>query len=69
VVGVNRVGKDGHQINHSGDSMIVDPMGQVLYYKADDEDIVYMELEKNVVLGVREKFPFSRDADSFSIEL
>jgi len=69
VVGVNRVGKDGNQINHSGDSMIVDPMGQVLYYKADDEDTVYMELEKDVVLGVREKFPFGRDADSFSIEL
>jgi len=69
VVGVNRVGKDGHQINHSGDSMIVDPMGQVLYYKADDEDTVYMELEKEVVLGVREKFPFGRDADSFSIAL
>jgi predicted amidohydrolase len=49
--------------------MIVDPLGQVLYYKADDEDTVYMELEKDVVLGVREKFPFSRDADSFSISL
>jgi len=69
VVGVNRVGKDGHQINHSGDSMIIDPMGQVLYYKADDEDIVYMELEKNVVLEAREKFPFGKDADAFSIEL
>jgi len=69
VVGVNRVGKDGHQINHSGDSMIVDPIGQVLYYKADDEDIVYMELEKTVVLEAREKFPFGKDADSFSIEL
>jgi predicted amidohydrolase len=69
VVGVNRVGKDGHQINHSGDSMIVDPFGQVLYYKADDEDIVYMELEKNVVLEAREKFPFGKDADTFSIEL
>lgn len=69
VVGVNRVGKDGHEINHSGDSMIVDPLGQVLYYKADDEDIVYMELEKNVVLEAREKFPFGKDADSFSIEL
>lgn len=69
VVGVNRVGKDGHEINHSGDSMIVDPLGQVLYYKADDEDIVYMELEKNVVIDAREKFPFGKDADSFSIEL
>ena len=69
VVGVNRVGKDGHQINHSGDSMIVDPMGQVLYYKADDEDIVYMELEKEVVQEAREKFPFGRDADGFTIAL
>lgn len=69
VVGVNRVGKDGHQINHSGDSMIVDPMGQVLYYKADDEDTVYMELEKSVVQEAREKFPFGRDADSFTIGL
>jgi predicted amidohydrolase len=49
--------------------MIVDPLGQVLYYKADDEDIVYMELEKNVVLEARENFPFGKDADSFSIEL
>ena len=69
VVGVNRVGKDGHQINHSGDSMIVDPLGQVLYYKADDEDIVYMELEKEVVQEAREKFPFERDADGFTIAL
>lgn len=69
VVGVNRVGKDGHQINHSGDSMIVDPMGQVLYYKADDEDTVYMELEKSVVQEAREKFPFGRDADDFTIAL
>ena len=69
VVGVNRVGKDGHQINHSGDSMIVDPLGQVLYYKADDEDIVYMELEKEVVQEAREKFPFGRDADGFTIAL
>ena len=27
VVGVNRVGKDGNDIYHSGDSMIIDPLG------------------------------------------
>jgi predicted amidohydrolase len=69
VVGVNRVGKDGHQINHSGDSMIIDPMGQVLYYKSSDEDIVYMELEKEVVVEARERFPFGKDADGFTIAL
>ena len=31
VVGVNRVGHDGNNIYHSGDSMVVDPMGEVLY--------------------------------------
>ena len=29
VVGVNRVGKDGNDINHSGDSMIIDPLGEI----------------------------------------
>ncbi len=33
VVGVNRVGNDGNDIHHSGDSMIIDPMGEVLYTK------------------------------------
>jgi hypothetical protein len=28
-----------------------------------------MELEKSVVLEAREKFPFGRDADSFTIGL
>ena len=27
VIGVNRVGEDGNQIAHSGDSMIIDPLG------------------------------------------
>nr|WP_315824971.1 nitrilase-related carbon-nitrogen hydrolase [Paraflavitalea speifideiaquila] len=46
VVGVNRVGKDGKDIYHSGDSMIVDPMGEVLYTKAHEEDIHTITLQK-----------------------
>ncbi len=67
VIGVNRVGNDGNNIYHSGNSMIIDPLGQVLYHKADDEDIFTITLEKENLLEVRNKFPFLKDADSFTI--
>lgn len=67
VVGVNRVGNDGNNIYHSGDSMIVDPMGEVLYYVKDEEDIFTITLDKTHLDSVREKFPFWKDADRFII--
>ncbi|RYZ48983.1 MAG: nitrilase family protein, partial [Chitinophagaceae bacterium] len=30
VIGVNRVGSDGNDIYHSGDSMVIDPLGEIL---------------------------------------
>ncbi len=67
VVGVNRVGDDGNNIYHSGNSMVVDPAGAVLYHKADDEDIFTITLEKEMLDEVRTKFPFLKDGDNFSI--
>lgn len=67
VVGVNRVGKDGNDISHSGDSMIIDPMGEVLYSKKDEEDIFTISLDKTQLTATREKFPFWKDADNFRI--
>ncbi len=67
VIGVNRVGNDGNNIYHSGNSMIIDPLGQVLYHKADEEDIFTITLEKENLLEVRNKFPFLKDADKFII--
>jgi len=68
VVGVNRVGKDGNDIYHSGDSMVIDPLGEVLYHTADDEDIFTLTLEKENLDNVRNKFPFWKDGDQFRIE-
>ncbi len=65
VIGVNRVGKDGHDIYHSGDSMVVDPLGEILYHKADEEGVFTITLEKEHLEKVREKLPFWRDADRF----
>lgn len=68
IAAVNRVGNDGNDIYHSGDSMIVDPLGEVLYTKADAEDIATTVLQKDTLTAVRAKFPFWKDADDFSIE-
>lgn len=67
VFGVNRVGNDGNQIYHSGDTMVVDPMGEVLYQNAHNEDIHTITIEKNKLREVREKLPFWKDGDGFLI--
>jgi predicted amidohydrolase len=67
VVGVNRVGADGNNIHHSGDSLVIDPLGTTLYHKTDVEDIHTITLQKSDVLEVRKQFPFWKDADEFLI--
>ncbi len=68
VVGVNRVGNDGNNIYHSGDSMIIDPLGEILYHGAATEDIFTITLQKETLTDIRRHFQFWRDADSFSIQ-
>lgn len=68
VIGVNRVGKDGNDIYHSGNSMVIDPLGEVLYHMADEEDIFTITLQKEQLEKVRAKFPFWKDGDEFKIE-
>ena len=67
VIGVNRVGNDGNNIYHSGDSTVIDPLGEVLYDKTGVEDIFTISLNKERLKEVREKFQFWRDADGFEI--
>jgi len=67
VAGVNRVGNDGNANYHSGDSMVVDPMGEVLYTKAHEDDIFTITLQKEKLEDVRTKLPFWKDADFFTI--
>jgi omega-amidase len=67
VIGLNRVGNDGNNIYHSGDSIIVDPLGEPLYQKAHEEDVHTHVLQKGKLEEVRSKFPFWKDADEFRI--
>ena len=67
-IGLNRVGLDGNNINHSGDSMVVGPLGEVLYHCAYESDIFHITLQKEELNKTREQFPFWKDADFFQIQ-
>jgi predicted amidohydrolase len=67
VVGINRVGVDGINIHYSGDSMVIDPAGEILYYKNNEEDIFTVTLDRSRLEDIRERFPFWKDADQFRI--
>ena len=66
VVGVNRVGMDGNNVSHSGNSLVIDPLGEVLYHMADEEDIFTITLQKEWLNDIRRKYPFWKDADEFN---
>ena len=68
VVGVNRVGLDGNNIAHSGNSMVVGPIGEVLYHCQDQEAVFHITLNRKELETTRNQFPFFRDADSFTIQ-
>lgn len=68
VVGVNRVGNDGNNIYHSGDSMVVNPLGEVLYHAPKEESVFTCTLQPEKLDEVRTRLPFWKDADQFRIE-
>lgn len=68
VVGVNRIGNDGNNIYHSGDSSIIDPMGDVIFSQADLPFVKTFRLSKERLQHTREKLPFLNDADGFVIK-
>lgn len=60
VVGVNRVGTGG-KLHYSGDTMVVDPFGEVLASAAAAETTLVVELDPARVREVRESYPFLPD--------
>jgi predicted amidohydrolase len=63
VIGVNRVGEGGG-LDYVGDSMIVDPLGEVLASAAGREATLVTEVESAVVTATRQRFPFLADRRS-----
>ena len=60
MVGVNRVGEGGG-IAYSGDSRIIDPLGDLLVTAGDTETMLIADISAAHVADTRAHFPFLRD--------
>lgn len=70
VVGLNRVGEDGNGIAHCGDSLIINPRGEIiLEVPLNTTGIYSTTLSKTYLEEFRQIFPVGLDADAFSLEV
>jgi omega-amidase len=68
VIGVNRIGKDGNDFAHSGDSMVINPRGEILSKtKANEESVETVTLDKAYLEDYRKAFPVGLDSDDFAL--
>ncbi|HEX4618472.1 MAG TPA: hypothetical protein VH135_02015, partial [Steroidobacteraceae bacterium] len=67
VVGVNRVGPDGHGIAHAGDSAAIDFLGSALAELGAEPALATVTLDAGRLHAFRDKFPAHLDADSFTL--
>ncbi len=68
VAGVNRVGTDGQNIEYSGDSLIINPMGNIIsVIEGEEEKLKTVSLSLSELKAFRDKFPVHLDADKFTI--
>ncbi|MBN2681503.1 MAG: amidohydrolase [Bacteroidales bacterium] len=68
VIGVNRIGSDGMNLNYSGDSMVVDFKGIEISNIPANEDYIYSsEISLSELREFRKKFPAYLDADNFDL--
>ncbi|PWL32589.1 MAG: nitrilase family protein [Fluviicola sp. XM-24bin1] len=62
VVGVNRVGTDGNGFEYSGDSRLIDALGQEHLLEQGKEMTQTFVMKKGELEVIREKLPFLKDA-------
>ena len=70
VVGVNRIGNDGNGIAHTGDSVVINPLGEIISKtKANEEKVETVSLDYDFLSSLRKKFPVGLDVDNFTISI
>lgn len=69
VAAVNRIGTDGNDIPYSGESMVIDPKGNILHKAPENQEEVFtIELDMDELAVFRKKFPVWMDADDFDLK-
>lgn len=68
VAAVNRVGKDGNEIEYNGHSCLIDAKGEYLVQPIENKEcIISYRISKSELEEFRKKFPLGMDRDSFKI--
>lgn len=68
VVGVNRIGEDGNGFSYSGDSAVINPLGEIISHtKANEESVETVILSRKLLDEWRQTFPAWMDADNFML--
>ncbi len=66
--GVNRIGKDGHGTDHSGDSMLVGPKGNIIsLFEPSKEEVKKLKISYDELQAFRKKFTVGYDWDRFKL--
>lgn len=66
-IGLNRVGSDGNGIEYAGASVVLDPLGDVLWGASHDPCVHTATLSAELLRATRTKFPFLHDRDAFTL--
>ena len=68
VAGLNRVGPDGNEVAHSGNSAVYDELGhEILTLTPSQQDVESISLDRDKMLKSRQRFQFLNDRDSFEL--
>ena len=67
VIGVNRVGIDGNNMDYNGKSTVINPLGEIIYLQENDEDIITIIIDKDEIEQTRKAIPFLEDIDTFEL--
>lgn len=67
VAAVNRAGTDGNGLEYSGDSAVIDMLGQPLAELGPGEGIATTTISAQALAAHRERFPAMLDADRFQL--
>jgi predicted amidohydrolase len=67
IVGVNRIGKDGNDVDYCGDSMVIDFQGNTLLDMGETAGLQRVTLDLAGLAAYRSVFPAWKDNDAFII--
>lgn len=65
VIVVNRIGKDGNENPHKGNSMVIDPLGDIKAIAPENKEfLLEVTIDRGFPVKLRQKFPVYKDWDS-----